>query len=309
MIKTLYRRGAGNISRIRYSLMVILNHPLSRGRKLDLIKRYISFHLSRRFSKKPIIYPFIDGVRYYVPEDMTGIVRNYYTGLEDFEDMGFLLQFLRKDDLFVDVGANVGVYTLLASGACKAKTISIEPIPSAYEQLLRNLQLNNMSHLVTPLNCGAGSSRSVLRFTSEYGPMNRVARSEPQPEEQVEADVLPLDDIIGQENPHLLKIDVEGFEVEVIKGAVRTLQKESLSAIIIEINSLGNRYGFKDDMIHDLLVDKGFSAYEYDPFTRELIPQKEYEIQKLNTLFIRNRTRVQDRLDQAVKRTLFGKSF
>jgi len=43
-------------------------------------------------------------------------------------DMGFLLHFLRKDDLFLDVGANIGSYTVLAGGAVGAKSISFEPV-------------------------------------------------------------------------------------------------------------------------------------------------------------------------------------
>ena len=59
-----------------------------------------------------------------------GATGNIYAGLHEFADMAFTLHFLRPDDLFLDVGANIGSYTLLASGVCKARTISFEPDPA-----------------------------------------------------------------------------------------------------------------------------------------------------------------------------------
>jgi hypothetical protein len=59
------------------------------------------------------VYPYIGETSFIASPGMAGIVGNIYTGLEDFEEQGFLLHIIRKDDLFVDVGANVGGYTLL----------------------------------------------------------------------------------------------------------------------------------------------------------------------------------------------------
>ena len=72
---------------------------------------------------------------------MTGATGNIYAGLHEFADMAFTLHFLRPDDLFMDVGANVGSYTLLASGVCKARTISFEPYPETMAALRRNIDL------------------------------------------------------------------------------------------------------------------------------------------------------------------------
>lgn len=54
---------------------------------------------------------------------MTGATGNIYVGLHEFEDMAFLLHVLRRTDLFVDVGANIGSYTILAGGAAGAKLL------------------------------------------------------------------------------------------------------------------------------------------------------------------------------------------
>jgi hypothetical protein len=55
---------------------------------------------------------------------------NLYAGLHEFSEMGFLLHLLRQNDLFVDVGANLGSYTVLASAVCQARNIAFEPVPA-----------------------------------------------------------------------------------------------------------------------------------------------------------------------------------
>jgi len=79
---------------------------------------------------------------------MHGATGNIYVGLHEFEQMAFLLHCLRSEDIFIDVGANVGSYTVLASAAVGAKTIAFEPIESEYNGLMANIELNGIAHLV-----------------------------------------------------------------------------------------------------------------------------------------------------------------
>jgi predicted RNA methylase len=72
---------------------------------------------------------------------MTGATQKIYCSLQEFEDMALLLHVLRPGDLFVDVGANVGSYTILAAGVCGANVISIEPVPSTFTHLADNIHL------------------------------------------------------------------------------------------------------------------------------------------------------------------------
>ena len=68
----------------------------------------------------------------------------------------------------------------------------------------------------------------------------------------------------------MLKIDVEGFEANVIAGSQDLLKRPSLQAVLIELNGLGTHYGFCDIEIHMRLLDEGFLAVEYEPFSRQL---------------------------------------
>ena len=73
---------------------------------------------------------------------MRGATGNIYAGLHEFIDMIFRLYFLQPDDLFLDIGANVGSYTILASGVCGAETWAFEPDPDSASFLRRNFKMH-----------------------------------------------------------------------------------------------------------------------------------------------------------------------
>ena len=174
----------------------------------------------------------------------------------------------RKEDVFIDVGSNVGSYTILASAEIGAKTISIEPVPSTFDFLKNNISLNNISGLVEAHNIALGGRNGSIKFTTTQDTVNHVAINNEK--DLIEVQVDTLDRVIKEINPCLIKIDVEGYETEVLKGADVTLKNPSLMALIVELNGSGRRYGFSDNDIHQKLLNYGFNTYKYDPFSRSL---------------------------------------
>lgn len=230
-----------------------------------------------------------------------------YCGLFEFEDQSFLLHFLRENDLFVDIGSNIGVYTILSSAHCKSKTIAIEPIPNTVEILKSNIKLNNIENLVTVKPFGISKKPEKLFFTNSLDSINHVkTKLDDENENYIEINTDSLDNIIGNVNPTMLKIDVEGFEKEVINGGENTLSNLSLKAIIIELNGCGLNYGFKDEEINSIILGYGFKTYSYNPYTRELTPSK-YRISE-NTLYIRDFDYVQERLNSSKSFQIFSHS-
>lgn len=217
---------------------------------------------------------------------MTGATGNVYVGLHEFEDMGFLLHYLRPEDLFVDVGANIGSYTILASGHVGCSTIAIEPIPDTFKKLKRNVEVNEIQDRVQLMNIAVGERSGYLSFTSGLDTMNHVAASN-ESEDVIEVPVETLDSVINDGScPAMMKIDVEGFESNVIAGADRLLKDPRLNVLIIELNGSGKRYGFEDEAIHKTIVHYGFKTCVYDPINRGLYESKTYGT--MNTLYIKN---------------------
>lgn len=276
----------------------IIRQPLNRGNKQKALKRFLQWQLNVRINPYPIILPWVNGVKLIVKRGMTGATGNLYAGLHDFEDMSFLLHLLRDEDMFMDIGSNIGSYTILASGAIRCRSIAIEPIPSTYEHLKNNIAVNRMEDRVEALNIGLGSKHSTLLFTNTQDTVNHVAVDGEK--DTTEVSVQTLDGILKSCTcPLLIKIDVEGFETEVLLGGKNTLNNPDLKAVIIELNVSGARYGYKDADIHAMFITAGFRPYAYEPFTRQLTELNAYSDES-NTIYIRdvdfvkNRIRVSD---------------
>jgi FkbM family methyltransferase len=234
-----------------------------------------------------------------------GITGNIYTGLHEFEEMSFLLHLLRETDCFFDIGANVGSYTILAAGVCAAKTYSFEPVPATFRILAANVRLNQLTKGARLINAAVGSDETTLRFTSRQDATNHVIAQTETDEDGIMVPVVKIDDYRAAV-PLLLKIDVEGFETEVLRGAKQLLEQESMKAIIIELNGSGKRYNFNEDLIHQQLTNLGFTPYHYEPFSRTLTRLNSYG--HSNTLYLRDLPFIRKRINSAKKFQMFSES-
>lgn len=287
------------------TIKFILQHPLTKHKPIPALFNFFKWQLVSRVNKTPVVYNFTPNSKLFVWNGLTGATGNIYCGLHEFEDMAFLLHFLRQSDLFVDIGANIGSYTMLASAEIGAETIAIEPVPETFKNLTRNISLNNISARVRALNIGLGSSKGTLKFSKSFDTGNHVVADESA--DFVSVDVDSLDSVLAGKCPALLKIDVEGFETEVLKGAGQVLQCKDLKAIIIELNGAGKRYGFNDDNVHLNLTGNGFKTYKYLPFERKIVESERSA--EHNTLYIRDIAFVAQRLKEGKALNVKGVTF
>lgn len=276
---------------------IILRHPLGRKNKLATIKRFLRWQLGSRILNATVAMPFIGNTRLLVKSGMHGATMNLYVGIQEFEDVAFLLHLLRPEDTFIDVGANVGVYTVLAAGVRQATVIAVEPVPVTYDEFLDNINLNRLSGHVTAHNIGLAAKEGELHFSASHGPMNHVLQAK-EHGPSVIVTVKTLDVVAAGSSPVLMKIDVEGFEQEVIQGGRNLLSKPSLLALIVEFNGLGAQYGFDDRDTDMLLREYGFISVQYAPFERQLTEIPGPNATE-NTLYIRPSAELDERLKVA----------
>lgn len=294
------------LKKIYKSIKYINQHPFAQSRRNKAISNYIIWQISSRLKGLPSLIPWINDTYFIAKNGMTGATGNIYVGLHDFSDMSFLLHLLRPRDSFIDVGANIGSYTILAGGAIGATCYSFEPSPETYKWLKRNVGVNLMNENVFLFNMGVAAEKGELFFSKGLDTVNHIVRSSTFCKSQTTIIKVDILDNLVKSSPILMKIDVEGFEQEVLLGGNRHLNSKELKAIIIELNGSGKRYGYKDNDINQLLLNQGFKAFNYDPFERELTALESYG--NYNTIFIRDVDFVQERLKAAPRFNIWGEA-
>lgn len=291
------------------TIRFVTDHPLNRGHKIRSIIRFATWQVGSRLVPGAIVYDWVNGSKFIVKTGETGLTGNIYTGLHEFQDMAFLLHVLRGEDLFVDIGANVGSYTILACSAVGARGIAFEPVPSTYKRLVENMRLNRLDEKVRCINKGVGARQGNIGFTADSNATNHALAPEEQCDNTVAVEITALDTALHDDSPTLIKIDVEGYETPVLEGASETLGKQTLLAVIMELNGNCNRYGFDESRILELMFDNGFRSYSYNPLNRTLSALEGKNLNSGNTLFIRNKLSVEERLRSSAMISIHGNQF
>lgn len=280
------------------TLHFVLSHPLNHGRRTASLLRVLRWQLGSRLLKGAVAIPFVNQIQLLIEHGMSGATGNIYCGLHEFEEMALVLHCLRPDDLFIDVGANVGSYALLGAAA-GAHVIAFEPVPLAYRQLRRNVLANDLSSLIVAHQAALGSSEGEARITVDRDTMNHILTIDLPLEEAVPVQVQTLDSHCRERTPLAVKIDVEGFELEVLKGSKDVLSSTDLKLIIIEMNQSGIQYGVDDVQLREVLSEAGFSRYQYRPFERLFEPAGDEVVVEGNAIYLRDVGFLQSRVSSA----------
>lgn len=147
--------------------------------------------------------------------------------------------------VFIDVGANAGIFSLLAARRLPAgRVFAFEPNPAIYIQLVRNIILNRASNVV-PLNLALGerSALSALSYDPSHSGLSRIADSAGQPEASAfTIPVTPLDALgflldACRGRRVSVKVDVEGYELRVLRMLLRGALAPAIETAIVEIDA------------------------------------------------------------------------
>lgn len=281
-------------------------HPLTKGNELKAMWRYICFHIMIRV-KKTIIYKWIGGLKFIAKKGEAGIVGNIYYGLFEFEESIFLIHLLNKQDLFLDIGANVGHYSLLMSGLKQTRSIAIEPVPKTFSLLEKQIELNNLNHLIQAINIGVSNKNGELYFSTDRGTMDRIVNSNYK--NSVVVKVETIDSLLSKKAPVAIKMDVEGYEKYALQGASDVLNNEDLKVIVLELNDSGRTYNISDDEVYQMVLGYGFKPFKYQPENRHLIQLETFNENQFNTIFIRDLDFVLKRIKRSNKIKINNKEF
>lgn len=280
--------------KIKYRWNQFKKHPTTKNSPLSALFRYINFNLKSRCFKENI-YSWIGNLKFIARRGDAGIVGNIYFGLYEFEESIFLLHYAIESDVFFDIGANLGHYSLIVSGLKNTISYAFEPIPETFLQLEKQVKLNKLHDKISIHNLGISDKRSELFFSTKKGTMNHIVLKESK--DVVKIPVTTIDNFCYDIQPTIIKIDVEGYEKFVLDGALNILKSEELKVIIIEFNNSGKKYGIDDMDVFKSLTQFGFLPYCYSYANKELFPLENYNDNKFNTIMIRDYENVKKRLN------------
>ena len=203
-----------------------------------------------------------------------------------------LQQFSPKEgDTVIDIGAHIGRYTLISSKRIgqNGRVLAIEANPAVFNMLNKNINLNHLTN-VKSLNYAVFSEKTKIKLfvpgdNLDFTIYNTVMtdRSRKYSEKYVEVEANTLDNILQQnqinpEDVNWIKIDVEGAEYEVLKGATNVLSKSKDIALLIEIHNLSNGTNYYKP-ITDLLKSHNLNIeFEktYDKGDKQIIARKNH---------------------------------
>ncbi len=281
----------------------IIKHPLNSNNKLIALANFIKWQLLMRLLGQKAVVPWVDESRIICGIGETGLTGNLYAGFMEYEDMLFLLHALQPTETFVDIGANTGAYTILASKVVESNCIAYEPLSDTVERLRDQIQINRIDAKVNIRNVGVGDSEGFLFFTNNKDTVNQVSR-EGGTANTTLVKVCTLNKELEKNNKYFFKIDVEGFEYNVLNGASEILSEDIVSAIIIELNGRGKEFGYSNEDVHKQLLGYGFSPVKYDPKSRNITRLESYNKKNGNTIYLKDLALFSERCKLAPKRVI-----
>ncbi len=166
----------------------------------------------------------------------------FLTGTTERGTLSVLRAFLRERDGFIDVGANIGLMTLLASSRVgpNGTVHGFEPVPTTFEKLAENVAVNDASNvLLHRIALGAKRAVQSMRVVAGHSGMSRLLDSGHQSIGDPEVEVETLDDLFSSPGGFpgriaMVKLDVEGSEAEVLRGGRRFLSGPDAPALCVE---------------------------------------------------------------------------
>ena len=206
-----------------------------------------------------------DGRRFRVMDDRV-FLRVLYEGVYEPGVTSLVRRLLGVGDIVVDVGANFGWYTtLFGKVVAPGRVFAYEPVPGTFEVLEQNVRLNGLDDVVELRCAAAGESRGSVRIAvreKESGRAHVVAG--PGNAAAVDAPVLRLSDELRAHRGEvaLVKIDVEGLELSVMRGAVELLDVDNPPILVLELNDeMLAEAGMNRGEVLSFLYDRSFALW------------------------------------------------
>jgi FkbM family methyltransferase len=211
----------------------------------------------------------------------------YFLCEYEMAELKSIEQFLTNDGIFIDIGANIGLYTLYASKLIteNGQIISFEPFPENFKSLSKNVALNGISNVrLEKIAIGEKEGVINLYYDEQEKNLGMVSTTPIERGVKEEVKIVSLDSYLKNEpftKIDLIKIDIEGFEYSALLGMKNTLTTFHPS-LLIEIFD-NNKSLTQKSNCDDLLKDLGYNKYFIDD--NGILSKNEINVNRMNYIF------------------------
>lgn len=289
----------------------IWTHPANAGSRLQSVQRFFRWQIYKRIYRRPAVVDF-HGLKLLCHPDSTSASSViYFNALPDYREMLFMQAYLQEGDNFLDIGANVGVYSLLAA-SCVGRTGSVdafEPLALSAKRIDEQIRLNQLANIRVHRAAVADVNQTREFGYADTSAMMRLQRASEEADGGKANQQVPcirLDDFDPTRNHAMGKMDIEGAEPLALQGAVNRLQAANPPVWLLELAGYSRFYGMDSAEMIAFLKAQGFDCGVYDPATRRIIYTDEpWQLNVQNVLAIsrKHRATVEARIEARIEAT------
>lgn len=242
----------------------VFTHPLNRMHPLRTLTRVGWWLFNRRYIGKSIVVEMMPGAKLICEPSSSYGSLVFYTRLPEYAEQMFMYNYTKASDVVVDIGAHIGSETiLLASKISTGKVYSFEPTSNSFLQLKQNIILNGyVDRVVCEQMAISDKEGKIMFYESKESEINSLIKHESY--KKINVQTTTLDSYAKKHQLrriNLLKIDVEGAELKVIKGAKKLLHNQLIDVIIFEVNDSSSQTTQDNDKLQLLLKEEGYVLF------------------------------------------------
>lgn len=248
------------------SLFRILSENKEIKGKINVIIRIIWWKTNQILFHLPTLVTFNEGFKCicYPNSSYAGLI--IYKQYPEKEELEYVHKTLSEKDVFIDVGANIGLVSLIASSKIKkGKIYSFEPSDIPRRTFQENIRLNNIKNIYLFDEVVSNKIGNIYFSRESACEIDHIAFLNRDGLGIVRKKSVTIDQFVKQNklnNVDLLKIDVEGAEKYVFEGMINSLRNKIIKKIVFEVNPKCVNYGYQTSYTPELLKHYGYKIYE-----------------------------------------------
>ena len=224
--------------------------------------------------KECIPYDFDNDIHLNLYSDSI-LCRVIYEGNFELEELTYFKKYIKKGDVILDIGSNIGLHALYASKltGSDGKVFAFEPVKKTYMRLAENIGLNNFKN-IKHFNLAISDVSGEAEITTSkdgYDAWNSMAAATNEDEknfikEKIQTQTLDhfISTNVGSTKIDFIKIDTEGWELNVLKGGESYLKNNDPIIMVEYAESILKKFNRNLEDIYDILTKYGFKLYKYD---------------------------------------------